>query len=115
MDSFVAGSALVALVPIIVTAIAWYILLYDSAHSSGGLAWVVLCLNSASALMFLVIILLSDKLTQLSISRISMSTFCVCLCITVLSGSKIGQRLYRTVFVSSGILTLGWLILGGLH
>ena len=113
MDPFVAGSALVAMVPIFFAGRAWWILYQAPPKTSGCLARVVLCLNSASALLFLGTIL--SDLSQLSIWRISMPMLGLCICLTVLSGLKIRHRLYRPVFISSGILAAGWLILGSLH
>ncbi|MBS1801232.1 MAG: hypothetical protein JSS95_15575 [Acidobacteria bacterium] len=115
MDSFVAGSALVAMAPIIFTARAWWILHHDPSHNSGRLARVVLYLNSASALLFVATILSSERLTQLSVWRMSVPMVCLSICITVLSGLKNRRPLYRAVFISSGILSAGWLIIGSLH
>ena len=117
MDSFVAGSVLVASVPILFTTRAWWISHHDSPLTSGHLARVLLCFNSASALLFVVVVLLDalQRMTLESVSRIAVPTFYLCICITVLSGVKIRLHLYRAMFISSGILTAGWLVIGSLH
>jgi hypothetical protein len=106
--------AVSALVAIMFSAGAWSLLPHDS-HSSDRLARVVLCLNSASALLFLLTLLSSERIEQISISRISVPNFWLCICITVLSLIKMKRRLYVPVFVSSSILSAGWLIIGGMH
>jgi hypothetical protein len=117
VDSFVVGLVLVGTVPIIFTARAWWISHHDSSSNSGHLVRFVLYLNSASALLFVVVVLL-DALQRMpleSMSRIAVPTFYLCICITVLSGIKIRRPLYRAVFFSSGIMSIGWLIIGSLH
>jgi hypothetical protein len=109
--------ALVGIAPILFTARAWWILHHDSSHSSGRLARIVLYLNSASALLFVVVVLLDvlQRVTLASVSRIAVPTWYICICITVLSGIKIRRHFYRAVFISSGIMSVGWLIIGSLH
>lgn len=113
MDEFVLGSVLVAMVPILFTARAWWILVHDRSYRSGQMAGVVLFLNSASALLFVLTMLLA--ITQSSVVLISGANACLCILITVLSGVKIRSPLYRAVFISSAILTLAWLIAASLH
>lgn len=117
MDLFVVGAVLVAIAPMLFTGRAWWIVDQDPSHSPGRLARVVLGLNSASALLFFFTILLatSEMITQVSVSRIGVPTFFLCVCITLLSGLKIRHQLYRAVFISSGILSIGWLIASSLH
>ena len=117
MALFVVGTFLVAVAPILFNVIAWQIFYDDRSHVSGRLTRVVLCLNSASALVFVVTILLatSERITQVSVLRIGKPIFYLCICIAVLSGIKIRHHVYRTVFISSCILTVGWLIFGSLH
>jgi hypothetical protein len=117
MDTFVAGAFLVATVPIFFTARAWWIFEHDPSPSSGRLARVVLYLNSATALIFIVTIVLatSETVPQTFVWRIGLPIACLCICIALLSGLKIRHRLYRAVFISSGILSVGWIIAASLH
>jgi hypothetical protein len=117
VDLFGLAASLVAITPLPFTARAWWIVSHDLTHGSGRLIRTVLYLNSASALLFVFTTLLasSESITQGPVWRISVSNFCLCACITVLSGVKIRHRIYRAVFISSVILTVGWLILGTLH
>jgi len=117
MDLFVMGGLLVGVVPVLFTARAWQLLYRDSSRTTGRFAVVVLWLNSATALLILFTILLasSEVITQASVARISVPTFYLCVCITVACGIKIRHRLYRTVFISSLLLSFEWLIIGSLH
>ena len=114
---FLVGAILVAIAPMLFTARAWWIVDQDPSPTPGHLARVVLWLNSACALLFFFTMLLatSEMLTLESVSRIGAPNFFLCVCITVLSGLKIRHQLYRPVFISSGILSLGWIILCSLH
>jgi len=117
MDSFGVAASLVAITPIPFTARAWWIVCHDLSRGSGHLTRIVLCLNSASALLFVFTTLLasSGSISQAHVWRISVPNCCLCACITLLSGLKIRHHFYRAVFVSSGILSVGWLISGSLH
>lgn len=118
MVLFIVGATLVALAAIPFTAWAWWIAYRDSSlRSSGHLARFVLYLNSASALLFAVVLLLDaiQQMTLESVSRVAVPTFYVCICIAALSGMKIRLHVYRAVFISSVILSAGWLIIGSLH
>lgn len=117
MVLFIVGATLVALAAISFTAWAWWIAYRDSSPRSGHLAQFALYLNSASALLFAVVLLLDaiQQMTLESVSRVAVPTFYVCICIAVLSGMKIRLHVYRAVFISSVILSAGWLIIGSLH
>src|SRR5258708_2732880 len=114
MGLFLAGTMLVAIAPILFTARALRIAYHDASLNSGNLARFVLYLNSLSALLFLVILLLDalQLMSQESVARVAVPTFYLCVCITFLSAIKIRLHLYRAVFVSSGIMSAGWLIIG---
>jgi hypothetical protein len=92
----------VAVAPIPFTGIAWSILRRDSSQISGRLALPVLCLNSASALLFVVTMLLdsSETITQASVPRIAGPNWYLCICIALLSVTKIRRQLYQAVFMS---------------
>jgi hypothetical protein len=107
----------VTIAPVVFAGIAWWLLFHTSPHISGRLARFVLCLNSASALMFAVTITLASSgiMTETSVYRISAPNVFLCITIAVLSLIKIGHQLYQAVFISSGILAAGWLIIASLH
>ena|SRR5579871_3688816 len=117
MDSFGVAAGLIAITPVPFTARAWWIVRHDLSHGSGPLTRSVLYLNSASALLFVFATLLavSESITQASVWKISVPNFCLCACIALLAGLKMRHHFYRAVFISSGILSLGWLISGSLH
>ena len=105
MDPFVANAALVAMVPVAFTAKAWSNAYEDRPFTNAnGLTTLVLCLNSATALLLLGTIL--SDLPQQSISRIAVPSSWLCVCISVLSVVKIHDRRYRSVCISSSLLSI---------
>ena len=117
MDLFVLCAMLVATLPLLVTAGGWWLVAHDPLHSSGRLAPYVLLLNSATAVAFFFTILLAtrEQITQVSVGSIGAPNFFLCFGITVLAVAKIRYKVYQIVLVSSGLLTMGWLIAVSLH
>ncbi len=117
MDLFVGGMLLAAMAPILGTTIAWWTQYQDSMHIPGRLPRVVLCLSSFSALLYIATILLasSETVNAISVSKISRPNFLVCIGVTFFSGINMRHRMYQAVFVSSGLLTFGWLFLASMH
>jgi len=117
MDLFVLCAMLVAILPLLFTARGWWVVAHDPLNSSGRLAPFVLVLNSATAMAFFFTILLAtrEQITQVSVGNIGAPNFFLCFGITVLSVAKIRHKVYRAVLVSSGLLTVGWLIAVSLH
>lgn len=114
---FVASIVLAAAVPVLLTARAWRFLFHVSSSDRGYLARFVLYINSLCTLLFVVVLILDalQLMTLQSVSTVAVPTGYLCVGISILSGIKIRDRLYRTVFFSSGVLFLEWLIISSLH
>jgi hypothetical protein len=119
---FAAGTTLAVIFPFVFTAKAWRMLYRDPQHSSGGLTRLILYANSFSAVLFAATILLAIQgvILQSSVYRIAWPNWFLCVGIALLSAIsaiaiKARRGLYLAVFMSSGSLILGWLIVGSLH
>jgi|SRR5215469_5864248 len=117
MDTFVLCVMSIATLPLLFTARGWWLVAHDPLDSSGRLAPFVLLLNSATAVVFFFTILLAtqDRITQSSVGSIGGPNFFLCFGITVLSVAMIRNKVYRALLVSSGLLTVEWLIAVSLH
>lgn len=114
---FVLISVLISLIPLSFAANAWRNMRNALIQQPGVLAQLVLGMTCLSALLFSVIVLLgvSEVITQAIISRIAMPNWYLCICIALLCCVRFRHKSYRASLPPSVSLVLGWLVIAGMH